>query len=88
MTDSAPSDVVSAATGAKPEPGWLKDNIAPILAIITVVLGFVYLFYGPDKDRAAVVALMMLGPGYYFGSSPGSDKKNDTIAALKGVPPA
>jgi hypothetical protein len=81
MTDSAPSNMVQAATGVKPPP-WLKTNIAPILAIITVVLGFAYLFIGPTEDRAAVIALMMLGPTFYFGSSPGSRKKDDTIANL------
>lgn len=61
---------------------WLKENIAPVLAIITVVLGFVYLFYGPKDDRAAVIALMMLGPTYYFGSSPGSAKKDDALSDI------
>lgn len=61
---------------------WLKENIAPVLAIITVSGGFLYLFYGPEADRAAVIALMMLAPTFYFGSSPGSRAKDDSLVKL------
>ena len=59
---------------------WLKDNISPILAILAIIGGFGYLFWGPQADRSAVIALMMLAPTYYFGSSPGSRAKDEIIA--------
>ena len=60
----------------------LKESIAPILAILTVVGGFLYLFYGPNEDRAAVIALMMLAPTFYFGSSPGSRTKDEALVKI------
>lgn len=61
---------------------WLKENIAPVIAIVTVIGGFLYLFYGPQEDRAAVIALMMLAPTYYFGSSPGSRSKDEALIKI------
>lgn len=62
---------------------FLKDNIAAILAVIIEVGGFAYLFTGPVGDRAAVIALMMMAPTFYYGSSPGSSEKNKIIAEMR-----
>ena len=82
MPDSAPSNVVQASPGVEPK-SWLNQNIAPILAFLTVGAGFVYLFCGDGVDTAAVVALMAAVIGFYYGSSPGSHDKDKTIAGLK-----
>ena len=58
-----------------------KENKAFVIAIITIVAGFGILSYFPDKD-AVVVPLMSFVLGYYFGSSPGSHSKDQTISDL------
>lgn len=55
---------------------WFKENIAPMLAIMVVLLGFVYLFleilYPELKQAAAIIALIAAIVSFYFG---GMDKK-------------
>ena len=66
-----------------PPVGYLKENIGPILSIITVVMGFGYLFleiWFPLKQAAAVVGLIGGIIAFHFGSSPGSKNKDDIIA--------
>lgn len=74
---------------------WLNDNIKPILALVIVVLGFGYFYMcsirniKPDPQiLIAMVAAVSGATGYYFGSSSGSSKKDDTIssAMTSGVP--
>lgn len=65
----------------------LNKNIKPILALIVVILGFSYFYMcsirniKPDPQiLIAVVSSIGVAIGYYFGSSSGSAKKDDTIA--------
>lgn len=66
---------------------FLNDNIKPILALVIVILGFSYFFMCSIRDikpdpqiLIAFVAAISGATGYYFGSSQGSSKKDDTIA--------
>lgn len=65
----------------------LNKNIKPILALIVVILGFSYFYMcsirniKPDPQiLIAIVASISGATGYYFGSSVGSAKKDETIA--------
>lgn len=71
------------------KPNFLNDNIKPILALIVVVLGFTYFFMcsirniKPDAQiLIAVVASISVATGYYFGSSQGAAKKDETIGSI------
>ena len=70
---------------------WLKDNLPPLLAIITA-LGFISLlwllaFHEPPESSHDMLTAMIgwLGSafatviGYWFGSSAGSSKKTDAL---------
>lgn len=65
----------------------LNKNIKPLLAIIAVTFSFLYFFtclilsVKPDPQiLIAVVATSTAAIGYYFGSSSGSSKKDETIS--------
>ncbi len=61
----------------------LAKNIPAILAVIVVVAGFILLATTNEADvRTAVVGLMTLVLGFYFGSSSTSKLKDDTIQTL------
>ncbi len=63
--------------------GWLPKNIAAVLALIVTVGGGVILWTTQEADvRTATVGLMTRVLGFYFGSSRGSQLKDETIAAL------
>lgn len=63
--------------------GWLPKNIAAVLALIVTVGGGTILWTTQEADvRTATVGLMTLVLGFYFGSSRGSQLKDETIAAL------
>jgi hypothetical protein len=53
---------------------YLNKNVAAVLALLIEVAGFVYLFYGPPDDRAAVVGLMLMAPNFYYGASDRDNK--------------
>lgn len=64
---------------------WLAKNVPAILALIVVIVGFTLLGLTKDADvRTAVVGLMTLVLGFYFGSSATNKAKDDTIRALSG----
>lgn len=64
---------------------WLSKNVPAILALIVIVVGFILLGTTKDADvRTAVVGLMTLVLGFYFGSTSSSRAKDDTIKALSG----
>lgn len=67
----------------------LSDHIKSILALILIVLGFGYFFLCTFGDFEAdpqiiiaIVALMTNAVNYFFGSSTGGTKKDETIAEL------
>jgi len=61
----------------------LAKNIPAILSLIVVVAGFILLAFTKEADvRTAVVGLMTLVLGFYFGSSSTSKLKDDTIKTL------
>lgn len=61
----------------------LSKNIPAILALIVIVAGFILLAMTKEADvRTAVVGLMTLVLGFYFGSSSTSKLKDDTIKTL------
>lgn len=61
----------------------LSKNIPAVLALIVIVAGFVLLAVTKEADvRTAVVGLMTLVLGFYFGSSSTSKLKDDTIQTL------
>ena len=59
-------------------PPWLKDGVAPLLAILVVVMGFVTIWYRPEC-KTEIVALMVLVLSFYFGSSKSSQAKDEVI---------
>lgn len=64
---------------------WLSKNIPAVLALIVIVSGFTLLALTKDADvRTAVVGLMTLVLGFYFGSTSASRAKDDTIRSLSG----
>lgn len=61
----------------------LSKNVPAILALIVIVAGFILLALTKEADvRTAVVGLMTLVLGFYFGSSSTSKLKDDTIQTL------
>jgi hypothetical protein len=64
---------------------WLSKNIPAILALIVIVVGFILLGSAKDADvRTAVVGLMTLVLGFYFGSTSSSKSKDEVIKVLSG----
>ena len=77
----------------QPSQSWLSANIKPILALVIVLLGFGYFYMcsirniKPDPQiLIAMVTSVGMAIGFYFGSSSGSSKKDDTIANSVGNP--
>ena len=62
-------------------PPWLKEGVAPLLAVMVVAGGFATLWYHPE-NKTETVAMMMLVLGWYFGSSKSSAAKDATIKEL------
>lgn len=68
-----------------PHAAWLAKNIAALLALAVVSVGFFLLGTTTEADvRTAVVGLMTLVLGFYFGSTSASRVKDDTINQLTG----
>jgi ABC-type multidrug transport system fused ATPase/permease subunit len=62
---------------------WLSKNIAAMLAITVVSIGFFLLATTDAADvRTAVVGLMTLVLGFYFGSTSSSKGKDELISKL------
>ena len=58
-----------------------KENQAFIIALLTIIGGFVSFHFFPGKD-VVVIPLMTFVLGYYFGSSPGSHSKDLMLTDL------
>lgn len=72
---------------------WLNNNIKSILAIIVVVLGISYFYMcsirniKPDPQiLIAIVGSLGTVLGFFFGSSAGSAKKDEVLAASNTTP--
>lgn len=62
---------------------WLAKNVPAILALTVISVGFILLAITKEPDvRTAVVGLMTLVLGFYFGSSSSNKIKDETIKAL------
>lgn len=62
---------------------WLSKNVPAILALVVIISGFTLLALTKDADvRTAVVGLMTLVLGFYFGSTSASRTKDETIRSL------
>ena len=67
---------------------WLAKNVPAILALLVITVGFVLLGTTKDADvRTAVVGLMTLVLGFYFGSSSSNKSKDEIIKSLSGAQP-
>jgi hypothetical protein len=83
FADTASARDMNTRINESPNAGWLPKNIAAVLALIVTVGGGVILWTTQEADvRTATVGLMTLVLGFYFGSSRGSQLKDETIAAL------
>lgn len=81
--DTASARDMNTRINESPNAGWLPKNIAAVLALIVTVGGGTILWTTQEADvRTATVGLMTLVLGFYFGSSRGSQLKDETIAAL------
>lgn len=63
----------------------LAENIKPIMGIMIIGSGIAYFFTCLliDKEpNGAMIGLVSLAGGYYYGSSTGNAKKDETIQEL------
>ena len=60
-------------------PPWLKDGVAPLLAVMVMVGGFSVIIWRPDA-KTEIIGLMTLVLSFYFGSSKSSRDKDETIS--------
>lgn len=60
-------------------PPWLKDGVAPLLAILVTIGGFLIIIYRPEA-KTEIIGLMTLVLAFYFGSSRSSQAKDDAIS--------
>lgn len=65
------------------------ENIKPIMAILTLAFGFLFLIYivaagkeTPEGILIAVVAILREPFAYYYGNSTGGAKKDEIISDL------
>jgi hypothetical protein len=53
-------------------------GVAPILAVMVTGAGFLLIYVKPEV-KTEIIGLMTLVLSFYFGSSKGSEAKNDVI---------
>lgn len=83
FADTASAREMNSRVQESANAAWLAKNIMPLLALFVVVGGGLLLWYTREADvRTAVVGLMTLVLGFFFGSSKGSQSKDATISAL------
>lgn len=73
----------------QPNFKWIPDNFKAIIAMLVVFASFAYFFIITFLEKnadpqviIAIVAAMSNVLQYYFGSSQGSNKKDETINQL------
>ena len=59
-------------------PPWLQEGVTPFLAVLVVVGGGVLMLLNPEFKTEVMVLITMV-VSFYFGSSKGSQAKDDTI---------
>lgn len=67
----------------------ISNHIKPVIALMIVVLSFAYFFinmfnHTKPNDQILIAVVGMCGTviGYYFGTSTGNSKKDETIQEL------
>lgn len=72
---------------------WLNDNIKSIMGYTVIVSVIIYYFVtsilNVKADQQITISfsnVLMLVLGYYFGSSSGSSKKDDTLNSIAQQP--
>jgi len=63
----------------------ITNLIKPILAFTIVILSFTYFFLIPKENPQILIAIVGMNSaiiGYYFGSTSGSAKKDETIKQI------
>lgn len=80
--DSARKREVAVIQNAE-NAGWLNANLVPILALLVIIGGGGLLFYTERADLSmAIVGMMTMVLGYYFGKSSNDWRKDSTINKL------
>lgn len=83
MADTASAREMNSRVQESANASWLAKNIMPVLALIVVLGGGTLLWTTDEADvRTAVVGLITLVLGFFFGSSRSSQSKDATISAL------
>ncbi len=81
--DTASARDMNTRVNESANASWLTKNVAAMLAIAVVAIGFYLLATTDAADvRTAVVGLMTLVLGFYFGSTSSSKSKDDLISRL------
>lgn len=64
---------------------WLNQNIMPLLAIGTVLISSLILWFAPQVEvKMAAVSFITMVLGYFFGSSQGSKEKQEQLYKMGG----
>jgi len=83
VDDAASARTREIAIATNEEAGWLNRNLVPIMALTVILGGGVMLVYTQETDlRMAVVGMMTMVLGYYFGKSSSEWRKDSTISRL------
>lgn len=83
LADTASARDMNTRVNESVNATWLAKNIVPVLALIVVFGGGIILCTTSQADvRTAVVGLITLVLGFFFGTSASSQRKDGTIAAL------
>lgn len=83
--DTKPARDMNTRINESANATWLSKNVPAILALVVIIGGGVVLTTTSQADvRTAVVGLMTLVLGFYFGTSNSSRNKDATIARLTG----
>jgi hypothetical protein len=83
LADVANAREMNARIAESANAQWLSKNVVALLAVVVVIGGGFLLWFSREADvRIAVVSLITMVLGFYFGSSKSSRGKDDAIADL------